>query len=291
MTAPAIPSSVGSKRNDDPAVTKGTDWVSAIPFLLLHLAPLAFLFVGITLGDLLLAAALYVTRMFFITAGYHRYFSHRSYRLSRPLQFVMALGGLTAAQKGPLWWAGHHRRHHRGADTPRDVHSPADGLWWSHVGWVLSRRYKATDFEVVPDLERYPELVLLNRYQALGPWVLGALCLIFAGCGGFLAFALSTVLLWHATFAVNSIGHRLGTRRYATRDTSRNLWPLALVTMGEGWHNNHHHHPTAARQGHRWWELDLSYCALRLLSSCRLVRDLRTVPKAALETRRISLDA
>jgi stearoyl-CoA desaturase (delta-9 desaturase) len=223
--------------------------------------------------------------MFFITAGYHRFFSHRSFRLSRPAQFVMALGGITAAQKGPLWWAGHHRRHHQAPDTPRDVHSPNDGFWWSHVGWILSNKYKATDLDAVQDLASFPELVLADRLQVLGPWLVAALCFVFAGWGGLLAFALSTIVLWHATFAVNSIAHKIGRRRYNTRDKSRNLWPLALMTLGEGWHNNHHRYPPSARQGHRWWEVDCTWYALKFLAAVGLARDLRPVPIKALDTR------
>lgn len=263
----------------------GTDWVSGLPFVLLHLSPLLVLVTGFDTTDVLLAAGLYVGRMFFITAGYHRYFSHRSYKLSRPAQLVVALGGITAAQKGPLWWAGHHRRHHRYADTPRDVHSPEDGLWWSHAGWVLSRRYKRADLDAVPDLARFPELVAVDRWQAAGPWALALICFGVAGWGGVVAFCISTVALWHATFAVNSVAHRLGRRRYATPDTSRNCWPVALLTLGEGWHNNHHHYPPAARQSHRWWELDVTWYALRLLAALHLARDLRSPPAKALAAR------
>ena len=262
-----------------------TDWVSAVPFLAAHAAPLAALFVTVSAADWVLCGVLYVVRMFFITAGYHRYFSHRSYRLGRPAQLLMALGGITAAQKGPLWWAGHHRRHHRYADTPRDVHSPKDGLWWSHAGWILSRRHKATDFAAVPDLARFPELRALDRFQAAGPWALALACLAVAGWGGLMAFCVSTLFLWHATFTVNSVAHLWGRRRYATPDTSRNCWPVALLTLGEGWHNNHHHYPPSARQAHRWWELDVTWYALRALALLGVARELRRPPPKALAAR------
>lgn len=284
-TAPAPEASRDFPRPARRARDDGIDWVSGLPFILLHLTPILIIVTGFSAGDAILAAVLYVTRMFFITAGYHRYFSHRSYRLSRAAQFVMALGGITAAQKGPLWWAGHHRRHHRYADTPRDVHSPKDGLWWSHAGWILSRRYKATDLEAVPDLARYPELRILDRWQALGPWAVAALCVAVAGWGGAIAFCISTVVLWHATFAVNSVGHRLGRRRYETPDTSRNCWPVALLTLGEGWHNNHHHYPPAVRQGHKWWELDATFYVLSALAVLGIARELRKVPPRALAAR------
>ncbi len=256
------------------------DWLSAGPFLAVHLLPFVALLTGVTLVDVALAAALYLVRMFFVTAGYHRYFSHRSFRLSRPAQLIMALGGITAAQKGPLWWASHHRLHHRHADTPRDVHSPRRGLWWSHVGWILSRRYKEAERAAVADLAAFPELEMVDRLQWVGPWALGVLCYLVAGWGGVaIGFGLSTVLLWHGTFTVNSLAHRIGRRRYATPDDSRNSWLIALVTLGEGWHNNHHHYPPSARQGFRRWEIDVTYYLLVALQRARIVRDLR-VPTA-----------
>jgi stearoyl-CoA desaturase (Delta-9 desaturase) len=270
-----------------PESKKGTDWLSAIPFMCLHVVPILVIVTGFNLADVVLALALYVVRMFFITAGYHRLFSHRSYKLSRVGQFAMALGGITAAQKGPLWWAGHHRRHHQSADTERDVHSPVRGFWWSHVGWVLSRRYKATDLSAVDDLARYPELMFLNRFQALGPWILGALCLVFFGWAGLVAFAVSTVLLWHATFAVNSLAHLVGRRRYETPDTSRNCWPIAILTLGEGWHNNHHHYPPSVRQGHRWWELDITWYGLLVMGAVGIATDMRPLSGKVLKARRI----
>jgi stearoyl-CoA desaturase (Delta-9 desaturase) len=260
-------------------------WVSAVPFVAMHLVPFGLIVTGFGWGGVLIALSLYVTRMFFVTAGYHRYFSHRTYRLSRVGQFVMALGALTAAQKGPLWWAGHHRRHHRNADRESDVHSPREGFWWSHVGWILSRRYKRTDVAAVRDLVVFPELRVLDRFQVLAPCALGAGCLALWGWRGLCLFALSTVALWHATFAVNSVAHRIGRRRYNTPDDSRNCWPVALFTLGEGWHNNHHHYPKATRQGRGAWELDPTDRVLRILATVGVVRDLRRINERALARR------
>ncbi len=257
------------------------------PFIAMHLAPLAAIWTGVGWQDLVLCAGLYFTRMFFITAGYHRYFSHRSYRMGRVPQFFMALGGITAVQKGPLWWAGHHREHHRYGDTDRDPHSPLQGFWWSHIGWILSKRYKATNYEIMEDFASYPELIALNRLQLAGPIVLGFGCWWFFGWSGLVVgFVWSTVALWHGTFVVNSVTHLVGRRRYATPDTSRNSLLVALATNGEGWHNNHHHCPTSARQGFYWWEWDPSYYALWGLERIRVVSDLRRPPGAALRTRR-----
>lgn len=253
-------------------------WRTSVPFLAAHVVPVLGVFV-VDRRAVLLAAWLYVTRMFFITAGYHRYFSHRAYRMGRVIQFLMAFGGTTAAQKGPLWWAAQHRAHHRYADTPRDAHSPQDGFWWSHVGWFLSDRHKAADRDLVRDLSVYPELRFLDRHDWIGPWVVALGSLAVAGWPGLVVgFFGSTVALWHATFAVNSVAHCFGRRRYATRDSSRNSAIVALLTHGEGWHNNHHRYPRAARQGHRWWELDLTYLALRGLAAVGLVTDLQPAP-------------
>ena len=259
---------------------------SSAPFLVAHAVPVAAVVTGVSAEAILLAVVLFVGRMWFITAGYHRYFAHRSFETSRVLQAVLAFGGSTAAQKGPLWRAAAHRTHHRHADTDRDPHSPQQGFWWSHIGWVLSGRYGSTDIEVVADLARYPELRFLDRHDWIGPWTLAILTWVVAGWSGLVVgFFASTVLLWHATFAVNSLAHLVGGRRYATADSSRNLIPLAVVTLGEGWHNNHHHHPAAARQGFRWWQLDVTYRSLRALRRLGLVWAIREPPDTAVAAR------
>ncbi len=265
-----------------------TDWISALPFIGAHLVPLAAFFVVVTWQDWVLCAVLYVTRMFCITAGYHRYFSHRSYRMGRVAQFLMALGGTTALQKGPLWWAGHHRIHHRYTDLDDDVHSPRDGFWWSHVGWILSTRYKDTDTASIKDFAAFPELRFLDRQWWIGPTMLGGLCFVLGGWGGLVVgFFLSTVLLWHGTFVVNSVAHLFGRRRYATPDTSRNSMIIAVITGGEGWHNNHHYLPASARQGFAWWEFDPTWYGLKALAALHIVRDLRDPPARLLDQARV----
>ncbi len=267
--------------------------ITSIPFWLLHLLPLLAIFTGVSVKAVILCVVLYYGRMFFITAGYHRYFSHRSYRLNRFWQFVMAFGGTTAAQKGPLWWAAHHRDHHRFSDSAQDVHSPTQrGFFWSHVGWILCDKYADTEFDRIRDFAKYPELVFLNKRDWIGPWVLGIACYLIAGWSGLLiGFFLSTVLLWHATFTVNSLAHVMGRRRYATEDTSRNSALIALLTMGEGWHNNHHYYQASARQGFFWWEIDMSYYLLKLGSRLGIVHNLRTPPARVLDSNRVDRGA
>lgn len=275
------------------------DWLRVVPFIGLHLACLAVLAVGVSTAAIVVAVALYVLRMFAITAFYHRYFAHRAFKASRSAQFVFALLGATAVQRGPLWWAAHHRHHHAHADRPGDAHSPRQhGFLWSHMGWFLARANFPTKRHLVPDLLRYPELEVLDRFDAAVPVALAAALYAsgealeryapWLGTTGpqliVWGFAISTIAVLHATFAINSLAHSIGTRRFATRDSSGNHWLLALLTLGEGWHNNHHRYPSAARQGFYWWEIDLTYYGLRALAAVGLVRDLRAVPAEVLAT-------
>ena len=278
---------------DNDAQAARIDWLRAVPFIGMHLACVAVLWVGVSPIALIVALALYAVRMFAITGFYHRYFSHRTFRTSRLLQFVFALIGASSVQRGPLWWAAHHRNHHRHADTVADPHSPrVHGFWWSHAGWFLTRGGFRTDWSRIPDLARYPELRWLDRYDTVVPVLLAA---ALFGVGALLervaphlgtsgpqllvwGFFVSTVVLFHATVTINSLAHRFGRRRFDTRDDSRNnLW-LALLTFGEGWHNNHHFFPGTARQGFRWWEIDLTWYGLRAMALLGLVRDLKPVP-------------
>jgi stearoyl-CoA desaturase (delta-9 desaturase) len=265
---------------------RGVDWVRVAPFVALHLSCLAVFWVGASLEAVLTAAALFALRMFAITGFYHRYFSHRAFSTSRAAQLAFALLGAAAAQRGPLWWASHHRHHHAHADDPQDSHSARrHGFLWSHTGWFLSPANFPARLERVPDLARYPELRFLDRFDATVPLVLGA-GLLWIGPQFFVwGFCVSTVALYHATFTINSLAHRFGTRRYATHDDSRNNAWLALVTFGEGWHNNHHHYPRAARQGFYWWEIDLTYYGLRLLAALGIIWDLKPVPAAVRDAR------
>ena len=286
----------------DAEVDDRIDWMRAVPFLAIHLACLAVFWVGFSWVALATCLALYVLRMFFVTAFYHRYFSHRAFRTSRAFQFVMGVLACTAGQRGPLWWASHHRHHHGRADEHDDVHSPEHhGILWAHTGWFLTRGNYATRWRFVRDWARYPELRWLNRLDWVPFVALGAATYAF---GSLLAarapqlgtsgvqmltwgFFISSVAVYHGTYTINSLAHRFGRRRFATRDSSRNSFLLSLLTLGEGWHNNHHHYPATVRQGFYWWELDPTWYGLVLLSWTGLIRDLRPVPSAALESRRI----
>ncbi|RYZ64518.1 MAG: acyl-CoA desaturase, partial [Proteobacteria bacterium] len=222
---------------------KKISYKKSIPFFAVHLAAIAgAIFYPPTWGLVTLCVSFYYLRMFGVTGAYHRYFSHRTYKTSRVMQFLLAFLAQTSAQKGALWWAANHRHHHKHSDDEHDIHSPVqDGFWWSHVGWILSEKYDETDWSLISDLKKYPELVFLNRFN-LVPAVLLAVAIFFVGGMPALVwgFFISTVLCWHGTFTINSLSHVFGTRRYTTTDTSRNNWLLAIVTMGEGWHNNHH---------------------------------------------------
>ena len=251
-----------------------------IPFLLAHLACLAAIWTGLTAEAVIIGATLYLVRMFGVTAGYHRYFSHRTFRTSRVGQFLLAWLAQSSAQRGALWWAAKHRHHHRFSDTEIDVHSPRQhGFWYSHMGWIFHRQHGPSDYAAVPDLARYPELLWLDRHRYLPATALAAAVWLVAGWPGLIVgFFWSTVLLYHGTFMINSLAHVHGTQRYVTGDDSRNNWWLAIVTLGEGWHNNHHAYQRSTRQGFRWWEYDPTYYVLKLLSWGKVVWDLGVPP-------------
>src|SRR5215469_5723651 len=257
---------------------------SAIPFVLVHLACLGAIWTGVTWTALALCVGLYWLRIFGIGAGYHRYFSHRAFATSRAFQFVLALLSQSTAQKSVLWWASKHRHHHLHSDTETDIHSPRHkGFLYSHLGWIFSRRNDAADLVKIADFACYPELLWLHKHELVPPLVLAVLSFLIAGWSGLVVgFFWSTVLVYHATFCINSLAHVSGRRRYVTGDDSRNNWLLAVFTMGEGWHNNHHAYQSSVRQGFRWWEIDPTYYLLRAMSWIGVVWDLKKPPVAVL---------
>jgi len=270
------------------------DWKRSLAFFILHGGCLLVIGAGWSWFAVGAAIFLYVVRMFAITAFYHRYFSHRSFRTSRLAQFIFAFWGNTSMQRGPLWWASVHRHHHKHSDEEEDAHSPKiHGFLWSHIGWITSERNFPTDYGRVKDLAKFPELVFLNRHDQVVPWIygiglwtIGWLLEKYApglGTNGFQLFVwgffISTVFLLHGTFFINSLAHVFGHRRFKTTDTSRNSFILAMITLGEGWHNNHHRYMHSARQGFYWWEIDISYYTLKVFSWLGIIWDLRPVPK------------
>jgi stearoyl-CoA desaturase (Delta-9 desaturase) len=286
----------------NPSPADRIDWIRGLPFFGIHALCLGAVWTGVSTAALVVAAALYVARVFALTAFYHRYFSHRTFRTSRAFQFVMAAWGSLAVQRGAIWWAAHHRHHHRHAEEVPDLHSPVrHGFWRSHVGWFLTTEGFRTQSRYVRDWLRYPELRWLDRYDWIVPaalfaglWLLGALLERRAPSLGTSAaqmvvwgFGISTVAVSHVTYTINSLAHRFGRRRFRTTDDSRNNALLALLTMGEGWHNNHHHYPASARQGFYWWEIDLTYYGLLVMSWLGLIWDLRGVPASVLSRNRI----
>jgi len=273
---------------------KKVDWLRIVPLLFLHLMCLGVFWVGWSWTAIGVALLLYCVRMFAITGFYHRYFSHKAFKTNRFWQFIFGALGNASVQRGPLWWAAHHRHHHRFTDQEQDVHSPSrHGFWWSHIGWLTSKANFPTNYKYVAEWAKYPELRWLNRYDtvipvllALALYIFGALLERFApqlGTNGLQmlvwGFFISTTVLLHATVTINSLDHMFGSRRYDTQDTSRNNRLLALITLGEGWHNNHHHYAVSARQGFFWWEVDITYYALVLLARLGIVSDLRSVPE------------
>jgi stearoyl-CoA desaturase (delta-9 desaturase) len=276
--------------------TYAVDWFRLLPFLGLHLMCLGVIWVGWSGIAVAVAAGLYVVHMFAVTAFYHRYFSHRTYKTSRFMQFIFAVIGSSCVQRGPIWWAARHRHHHRHSDEEVDIHSPVrHGLYWSHFGWITSKRAYRYDAKAVPDLVKFPELRFIDRFDGLVP-LLQAIGLYFLGV--WLAgrgwntsgwqmliwgFFISTVVCSHATFTINSLTHMFGSKRYESKDESRNSLLLALLTFGEGWHNNHHYYPGAVRQGFYWWEIDPTYYGLWCMSKLGLIWDLNAVPEKVRE--------
>lgn len=259
-----------------------------VPFVLVHLAVFGIFWTGVSPLSLWVAFGLYVVRMWAITAGFHRYFSHRSYKTSRVMQFLLAFLGQMSAQRGVIWWAAIHRHHHLHSDTELDAHSPRHmGFFDSHVGWIFRPSKSKADYSGVPDLTRYPELVWLDRWHLVPPTMLAVTCFVFGGWQMLVVgFFLSTVVLYHCVFFINSLAHVVGSQRYLTGDDSRNNWWLAILTLGEGWHNNHHHYQSATAQGWRWYEVDLSYYVLKVMSWVGLTWDLRSPPESIVRNER-----
>ena len=291
-----------NQQNQSISDSDAIGWSRIVPFILLHVACLLVFWVPFTGLALLVCGLSYLVRMFAITAFYHRYFAHKSFKTSRLLQTIFAVIGATATQRGPLWWAAHHRHHHIHADTETDSHSPKHGFWHSHMGWFLQDKNFTTHYNRVKDLNQFPELCWIDRFDILFPLLYIA---FLYGLGVFLnafyptlntsglqlvvwGYVVSTVLLAHITYAINSLAHVFGSREYDTGDNSRNNFILAILTLGEGWHNNHHCSPGSVRQGFRWWQIDISYYILWLMAKMGLIWDLKTPNQTLLNKKKLS---
>ena len=259
--------------NDDEKIV----WQDTPLFIFMHTVALYTLLFHFEWKWVGLAVASYYLRMFALSAGFHRYFSHRSFKTSRPFAFLLAFLGESTLQKGVLWWASHHRHHHRYSDQPEDCHSPLyKGFFWAHLGWILCEKYKPINKRYIRDFMAHPELVWLNDNTWLPLTVYISTLIYFFGLEGFLwGFVVSTVFLWHGTFSVNSLVHVWGTQPYQAGDNSRNNWVAAIFAMGDGWHNNHHYYPISVRHGFQKWEIDFSYYILCLLERLGIVWDLK----------------
>jgi stearoyl-CoA desaturase (delta-9 desaturase) len=263
-----------------------SDWLSCVPFVTVHVVALVGAFVWPpSWGLVALCLGVWYARIISISLGLHRYFAHRTFKTSRAFQLFLAIWAMTSAQRGVLWWAGHHRNHHRFADDPRDLHSPArQGFWWSHVGWVIAQRNGRTPVEVIRDMERFPELRWLNRHEYVPAFALGTLLFVLGGMPALVwGLLISTVILWHTTFSINSLAHVFGRRRYPTTDTSRNNLVLALLTGGEGWHNNHHYFCSSARLGFHWYQVDPTWWVIVTLEKLGLVWDVQRPSQRVLD--------
>jgi stearoyl-CoA desaturase (delta-9 desaturase) len=282
--APAVLSETSAATKPARKNWRDYEWLAMSPVFIVHLLPFLAIFTGVTWQSLVVAAVMFWGRIFAVTAFHHRYFSHRTYKTSRWFQFVMAFVAQTSCQRGVLWWAAHHRKHHLHSDDERDLHSVRqDGFWHAHMFWVYDHNSE-TDMKRVQDFAKYPELRFLDRFFLLPPLVVGfGIWLAFGWPGLLIGFLASTALNWHATWVINSLCHVFGNRRWDTKDDSKNnLW-LALLTFGEGWHNNHHHYMNSVRQGFYWWEIDITYYILKAMSWVGLVWDLKEPPKRLLE--------
>ncbi len=278
-TRDAVLEASGAEATHPEGFWRRQETLSAAIYWTIHASCLFAFWTQVGPLEITLCLGLFWLRLFGITGGYHRYFAHKTFKTSRAFQFVLAFLGAAATQKGPLWWAAGHRRHHRYSDQEGDLHSPRKGFWWAHQGWVFDGRWDDTEFDRIGDFASQPELMWLNRWHIVAPITAAVGCYAIGGFSGLVwGFSISTTLLWHSTYTINSLAHRWGSQRYETGDDSRNNAFLALLTLGEGWHNNHHHYMASARQGFFWWEIDITYYILRGLQAVGLIWEIREPP-------------
>jgi len=265
---------------------KGVNWVTAIAMIGFHVGAVAAFFY-IDIGAMLAAVALWIVAgMFGIGMGYHRLLTHRGYKTPRWVEYFLTLCGALALEGGPIFWVATHRIHHQKSDQEGDPHTPREGTWWAHMGWILFgdglHHDASTLNRYVPDLSRDRFHVWLSQWHWLTNVVVGLVLLAFGGIPYvLLGIFFRTTFGLHCTWLVNSATHMWGSRRFETRDDSRNSWWVALLTFGEGWHNNHHAHPVSARHGLAWYEFDVSWITLKLFDAVGIVRDVKVAKVTA----------
>src|SRR5579871_6501866 len=259
---------------------QGMNWFTTVVLILIHIGAIAALFVFSWKALAFTVLYYYVATGLGISMGYHRLHTHRSYKVPLWLEYFFALCGTLTLEGGPIFWVAVHRIHHQKSDLPGDPHSPRDGAWWSHVGWILFGETNHNNTRLMskytPDLAKHRFYIWLNNYHWIPLLVLGLVLLAIGGLPLMLwGTCLRVVLGLHATWLVNSATHMWGSRRFTTTDDSRNNWWVALLTFGEGWHNNHHAHPTSARHGLAWYELDISWITLKAMKFVGIAKNIR----------------
>jgi fatty-acid desaturase len=269
------------------------NWPTILALVVLHAGAIAAFFMFSWWNLAVTVFLLWFATGLGISMGYHRLHTHRSYQVPRALEYLFAVCGALTFEGGPIFWVAVHRIHHQKSDQPGDPHSPRDGGWWAHVGWILVGDAKHNNTRLMskyaPDLARHRFYVWLNNWHWLPNVLLSVLLFAMGGLPMFLwGVCLRTVVGLHATWLVNSATHMWGSRRFATRDDSRNTWWVALITFGEGWHNNHHAHPTSARHGLAWYEFDPSWLQIKLLKHLGLAKGIKV---ARLDTQIAERDA
>jgi len=253
-----------------PETKQPLNWPTTLVLVVLHVGAIAALFMFSWINLAVTLFLLWFATGLGISMGYHRLHTHRSYQVPLALEYLFAVCGAMTFEGGPIFWVATHRIHHQKSDMPGDPHSPRDGGWWAHVGWILLGEAKHNNTKLMakyaPDLAKHRFYIWLNNYHWVPNVVLGAILFAIGGLPMFLwGVCLRTVIGLHATWLVNSATHMWGSRRFETRDDSRNSWWVALITFGEGWHNNHHAHPTSARHGLAWYEFDMSWIQIVVL--------------------------
>ena len=256
-------------------------WDSVIVFALMHLLALGIFFVPFSWKAFWVFFALqWITGGLGICLCYHRLLTHRSFKLWKPLEYALAVCACLAFQNGPIKWVATHRVHHANSDREGDPHSPTKGFWWAHMGWLFSFDETFDTYEkyrtYAPDLANDPVYRFLNSTFVIYQVILGIVLYAWGGLP-FVIWGIffRTVFMWHCTWLVNSAAHTWGYRTWAVEDKSTNNWWVALLTYGEGWHNNHHAFPRSAAHGLKWWELDLTYFTVRALTAVGLASDIQ----------------